>query len=85
MSDRTRNESPGRTPDTIPLEAPVELHEVVGQGPANDEPVTGGEGGLYSDAWRLLRKRPMFVVSGLLIILLIKPHGLFGIHEIERV
>lgn len=38
---------------------------------ADSELQVGSEGGLYSDAWRLLRKRPMFVVSGLLIVLLV--------------
>ncbi len=56
MSDDTRFEG-----GTAPLE-----HDVLAE-----EPVTGAEGGLYSDAWRLLRKRPMFVISGLLILLLI--------------
>ncbi len=35
------------------------------------EPAVEREGGLYSDAWRQLMRRPMFVFSGLLIVLLI--------------
>ena len=57
MSDHTRPQQ-----DT----APADVADVE----ATDETRTA-EGGLYSDAWRQLRKRPMFVVSGLLILLLI--------------
>jgi ABC-type dipeptide/oligopeptide/nickel transport system permease subunit len=35
------------------------------------EPAAGREGSLYADAWRQLRRRPIFVISGLLILLLI--------------
>jgi ABC-type dipeptide/oligopeptide/nickel transport system permease subunit len=35
------------------------------------EPVVGGEAGLYSDAWRQLRRKPIFVISGILILILI--------------
>ena len=64
MSDDTRLE--GREPPESPAtSAPLEPQTMAG-----DEPVIGGEGGLYSDAWRLLRRRPMFVISGALIVLL---------------
>jgi oligopeptide transport system permease protein len=34
------------------------------------EPVAGREGSLYADAWRQLRRRPIFIVSGILIVIL---------------
>jgi len=40
-------------------------------GAAEAEPVGGREGGLYADAWRQLRRRPIFVISGILILILI--------------
>jgi ABC-type dipeptide/oligopeptide/nickel transport system permease subunit len=44
---------------------------------AGDEVVVAGgepvarEGSLWSDAWRQLRRRPMFIISGLLILLMV--------------
>jgi len=35
------------------------------------EPVAGREGSLYADAWRQLRRRPIFIISGMLILLLV--------------
>ena len=35
------------------------------------EPAMGREGSLYADAWRQLRRRPMFIISGALIVLLV--------------
>ena len=35
------------------------------------EPVSGIEAGLYSDAWRQLRRKPIFMISGILILILI--------------
>ncbi len=35
------------------------------------EPAMGREGSLYADAWRQLRRRPMFIISGVLILILI--------------
>jgi ABC-type dipeptide/oligopeptide/nickel transport system permease subunit len=40
-------------------------------GAAEAEPISAREGGLYADAWRQLRRRPMFVISGILILVLI--------------
>ena len=34
------------------------------------EPVAGREGSLYADAWRQLRRRPIFIMSGILIVIL---------------
>jgi oligopeptide transport system permease protein len=34
------------------------------------EPVAGREGSLYADAWRQLRRRPIFIISGILIVIL---------------
>ena len=34
------------------------------------EPIVGREGSLYADAWRQLRRRPMFIISGILIVIL---------------
>ncbi|MFH1329321.1 MAG: ABC transporter permease [Actinomycetota bacterium] len=34
------------------------------------EPIAGREGSLYADAWRQLRRRPMFIISGILIVIL---------------
>jgi len=34
------------------------------------EPIVGREGSLYADAWRQLRRRPMFIISGVLIMIL---------------
>ena len=34
------------------------------------EPIVGREGSLYADAWRQLRRRPMFIISGILILIL---------------
>lgn len=35
------------------------------------EPAIGREGSLYADAWRQLRRRPMFIISGVMILILI--------------
>ena len=35
------------------------------------EPVAGREGSLYADAWRQLRRRPIFIISGMLVLLLV--------------
>lgn len=37
---------------------------------AEAEPIAGREGGLYADAWRQLRRRPIFIISGVLILIL---------------
>jgi ABC-type dipeptide/oligopeptide/nickel transport system permease subunit len=52
-------------PDTqLPgLAAEEELEEL--------EAATAAEGGLYADAWKQLRRRPIFVISGILILILI--------------
>ena len=34
------------------------------------EPIVGREGSLYADAWRQLRRRPIFLISGVLILIL---------------
>ncbi|MBN2113616.1 MAG: ABC transporter permease [Acidimicrobiia bacterium] len=34
------------------------------------EPIIRREGSLYADAWRQLRRRPMFIISGVLIVIL---------------
>jgi oligopeptide transport system permease protein len=39
--------------------------------PVDLEPAAGREGSLYADAWRQLRRRPIFVISGILILILI--------------
>ncbi len=59
MSDR----SDGATMQPLSTSAPDEMEAL--------EPVSVAEGGLYSDAWRLLRRRPMFVISAILIVILI--------------
>lgn len=35
------------------------------------EPASGHEGSLWADAWRQLRRRPMFVTSGVLILIMV--------------
>jgi oligopeptide transport system permease protein len=35
-----------------------------------EQPALGREGSLYADAWRQLRRRPIFLIAGLLILLL---------------
>jgi oligopeptide transport system permease protein len=60
MSDRDR-ERPAAGPAT-PAAPTLEELEV--------EPIIGREGSLFADAWRQLRRRPMFLISGFLIILL---------------
>ncbi len=63
MSDTTRHEqmTKGRAMEERPEDTAAAI----------DEARIEAEGGLYSDAWRLLRKRPMFVISGALIVVLI--------------
>jgi oligopeptide transport system permease protein len=34
------------------------------------EPIASREGSLYADAWRQLRRRPIFIISGILIVIL---------------
>jgi oligopeptide transport system permease protein len=34
------------------------------------DPIAGREGSLYADAWRQLRRRPIFIISGILILIL---------------
>jgi ABC-type dipeptide/oligopeptide/nickel transport system permease subunit len=60
MSDRDRERLPTNLP--APVAIPPE--------PAGLEPAVGREGSLYADAWRQLRRRPMFIVSGILIVIL---------------
>lgn len=36
-----------------------------------DDPTTGAEAGLFSDAWAVLRRNPIFIISGILILLFI--------------
>ena len=56
MSDRRRRD------DTAPTAPTFEELEA--------EPIVGREGSLYADAWRQLRRRPMFIISGILIVIL---------------
>jgi ABC-type dipeptide/oligopeptide/nickel transport system permease subunit len=56
MSDRRRRD------DAAPVTPAFEEIEA--------EPIAGREGSLYADAWRQLRRRPMFIISGVLILLL---------------
>ncbi|WP_414638197.1 ABC transporter permease [Actinomycetospora sp.] len=35
------------------------------------DPVHGDEGGLWSDAWKQLRRRPLFIISGLVVLLVL--------------
>lgn len=67
----------GDRPDATPLVAPetdiVATATADATEPLLDE-LEGGPtraGSLWSDAWRQLRRRPMFVISGILIIILI--------------
>jgi len=55
MSDRRRDDAAPVAPTFEELEA---------------EPIVGREGSLYADAWRQLRRRPMFIISGILIVIL---------------
>jgi ABC-type dipeptide/oligopeptide/nickel transport system permease subunit len=55
MSDRRRDDAAPVAPTFEELEA---------------EPIVGREGSLYADAWRQLRRRPMFIISGILILIL---------------
>ena len=55
MSDRRRD-------DAAPVATTFEELEA--------EPIVGREGSLYADAWRQLRRRPMFIISGILIVIL---------------
>jgi ABC-type dipeptide/oligopeptide/nickel transport system permease subunit len=56
MSDRRRRD------DAAPVAPTFEELEA--------EPIVGREGSLYADAWRQLRRRPMFMISGVLILIL---------------
>jgi ABC-type dipeptide/oligopeptide/nickel transport system permease subunit len=56
MSDRRRRD------DAAPVAPTFEELEA--------EPIVGREGSLYADAWRQLRRRPMFIISGVLILIL---------------
>ena len=56
MSDRRRRD------DAAPVAPTFEELEA--------EPIVGREGSLYADAWRQLRRRPMFIISGILIVIL---------------
>ncbi|MBM3694795.1 MAG: ABC transporter permease [Actinobacteria bacterium] len=60
MSDRDRERpSPGSPAHAGPTFEELEA-----------EPIIRREGSLYADAWRQLRRRPMFIISGILIVIL---------------
>ena len=54
----------------LPTNVPAPAVPVPGVGEVEAEPVAGREGSLYADAWRQLRRRPMFIISGILILIL---------------
>jgi ABC-type dipeptide/oligopeptide/nickel transport system permease subunit len=60
MSDRDRERLFTSSP--APVVASFEEPEA--------EPIIGREGSLYADAWRQLRRRPIFIISGIIIVIL---------------